>query len=92
MPARLSQLPPRVQQGHGILGVLAGASVAIAPATGHQLELSVDDNVFAFNLEPPGFFLHRWTPDSGMTTQLAMIDRYPGPYDFPWRKSDQTTG
>jgi 3',5'-cyclic AMP phosphodiesterase CpdA len=84
-----------ILSGHvhrSILGVLAGAAVAIAPATGHQLELSVDDDVFAFNLEPPGFFLHRWTPDSGMTTQLAMIDRYPGPYDFPWKKADRTTG
>lgn len=83
----------RILSGHvhrSVLGTLAGTPVAIAPATGHQLELSVDDNTFAFNREPPAFYLHRWTANEGMTTQLAMVERYPGPYEFPWNAAKES--
>ena len=81
----------RVLCGHchrSVVGSFAGTTVAIAPATGHQLELSVDDDVFGFNMEPPAFLLHRWTPTTGMTTQLAMVERYPGPYRFSFDPPD----
>jgi 3',5'-cyclic-AMP phosphodiesterase len=78
----------RILCGHchrSVLGAFAGTTVAIAPAVGHQLELALDgDDTFGFNLEPPAFLLHRWTETDGMSTQLAMIDRYPGPYPFLW--------
>jgi 3',5'-cyclic AMP phosphodiesterase CpdA len=78
----------RILCGHchrGVLGSFAGSMVTIAPAASHQLELALDgDDTFGFNLEPPAFFLHRWTRADGMTTQFAMIERYPGPYPFVW--------
>jgi Icc protein len=81
----------RILCGHchrGILGSFAGTMVAIAPAASHQLELALDgDDTFGFNLEPPAFFLHRWTKADGMTTQFAMVERYPGPYTFIWDKT-----
>lgn len=81
----------RILCGHchrGILGSFAGTMVAIAPAASHQLELALDgDDTFGFNLEPPAFFLHRWTKTDGMTTQFAMVERYPGPYPFHWDKT-----
>jgi len=80
----------RILCGHchrGVLGSFAGTMVAIAPAASHQLELALDgDDTFGFNLEPPAFFLHRWTRAHGMTTQFAMVERYPGPFPFPWEK------
>jgi len=80
----------RILCGHchrGVLGSFAGTMVAIAPAASHQLELALDgDDTFGFNLEPPAFFLHRWTRADGMTTQFAMVERYPGPFPFPWEK------
>jgi 3',5'-cyclic AMP phosphodiesterase CpdA len=78
----------RILCGHchrAVLGSFAGTMVAIAPAASHQLELALDgDDTFGFNLEPPAFFLHRWTEADGMTTQLAVVERYPGPYPFVW--------
>ena len=35
-----------------------------------------------FVLEPPGFLLHRWQPQQGMTTHLCAIGDYPGPWPF----------
>jgi 3',5'-cyclic AMP phosphodiesterase CpdA len=78
----------RIICGHchrGIFGSFAGTTVAIAPAVGHQIELALDgDDTFAFNLEPPSFLLHRWTETEGMSTQVAIVERYPGPYPFVW--------
>lgn len=78
----------RIFCGHchrGIFGSFAETMVAIAPAVGHQIELALDgDDTFAFNLEPPSFLLHRWTETEGMTTQVAVVERYPGPYPFVW--------
>jgi hypothetical protein len=78
----------RILCGHchrGIFGSFAGTIVAIAPAVGHQIELALDgDETFGFNLEPPSFLLHRWTETEGMTTQVAVVERYPGPYPFVW--------
>ena len=78
----------RILCGHShrtIIGDFAGTTVAIAASTGHQLELSLDgDDTFGFNLEPPNFLLHRWTESCGMTTQTALVDRFPGPYPFVW--------
>lgn len=89
---------PNVQRivcGHchrGIFGAFAGTIVAIAPAVGHQIELALDDDdTFGFNLEPPSFLLHRWTDTEGMTTQVAMIERYPGPFPFQWSKPKRSS-
>ena len=73
-----------------VFGVFAGTRVVIGPATGHQIELALDgDDTFGFNLEPPAFFLHRWTEANGMTTQLAFVERYPGPYPFAWSNANK---
>jgi len=74
-----------------VFGAFAGTTVVIGPSTGHQLELALDgDDTFGFNLEPPSFLLHRWTQDGGLTTELAMVDRYPGPYPFAWSPKGAT--
>lgn len=85
---------PNVQRilcGHchrTVVGSFAGTTIVVAPATGHQLELALDrDDTFGYNLEPPAFLLHRWNDADGLTTQLAMVDRYPGPYPFAWDRT-----
>lgn len=76
----------RILCGHchrTVIADFAGTTVAIAAATGHQLELSLDgDETFGFNLEPPAFLLHRWRESSGMSTHAVLVDRFPGPYPF----------
>ena len=57
----------RVQCGHlhrSILRRWHGTIAATAPSVAHAVALDLrDDAVPAWNREPPGFLLHRWTPD-----------------------------
>jgi 3',5'-cyclic-AMP phosphodiesterase len=39
-------------------------------------------------LEPPGYQLHLWRPESGMVSHTAVIGRYAGPYPF-WENGAQ---
>jgi Icc protein len=64
---------------HTVFGAFAGTTVAIAPATGHQLQLSNHRETFGYSLEPPGYLLHRWSANDGLVTMLETVDQYPGP-------------
>lgn len=64
---------------HTVFGPFAGTTVAIAPATGHQLQLSNLSETFGYSLEPPGYLLHRWSATDGLVTMLETVDQYPGP-------------
>lgn len=66
-----------------IHGQLAGVPVIVAPATGHQIALDLRPGQPAmFNLEPPGYLLHRWTAGEGLVTLGAVTGDWPGPYPF----------
>lgn len=64
---------------HAVFGAFAGTTVAIAPATGHQLQLSNHCEALGYSLEPPGYLLHRWSATDGLVTMLATVEQYPGP-------------
>ncbi|BAN97383.1 metallophosphoesterase [Plautia stali symbiont] len=61
----------------------AGTLACVAPGVSHQVALDLRDNGPAnFVLEPPGFLLHRWQPQQGMSTHLCAIGDYPRPWPF----------
>ncbi len=53
----------------------AGTIAQIGPGTAHQVKLTLDEGRGPWNMEPPGFLLHRWTADHGLVThQLSVGD------------------
>jgi len=66
-----------------IISAFAGTIMTLAPSTAHQLVLDFDETAPAdFNFEPPAFFLHRYTPASGLVTHMSYVESFPGPYPF----------
>lgn len=66
-----------------IHGQLAGVPVIVAPGTAHQIALELRPGQPArFNLEPPGYLLHRWSLADGLVTLGAVTGDWPGPYAF----------
>jgi 3',5'-cyclic AMP phosphodiesterase CpdA len=62
---------------------MAQAIVSIGPSTAHQVEMALDPAAqAAFNFEPAGFHLHRWTAADGIVTHMAYVETFPGPYSF----------
>jgi 3',5'-cyclic-AMP phosphodiesterase len=76
----------RIICGHvhrSIQAGFAGTIVSIAPSTAHQVMLDLTpDGEARFVLEPPGFHLHLWRPETGLVTHTAFTDEFPGPYPF----------
>nr|WP_310617111.1 phosphodiesterase [Pantoea cypripedii] len=76
----------RVLSGHlhrSIQARFAGTLACTAPGVSHQVAFDLSaDGPANFVLEPPGFLLHRWHPQQGMTTHLCAIGDYPGPFPF----------
>ena len=71
----------RVQCGHLHRSIVCrwhGTIAATAPSVAHAvaLDLRVAGQA-AWNLEPPGYFLHWWTPEAGLVTHLLPIGDYP---------------
>jgi 3',5'-cyclic-AMP phosphodiesterase len=65
------------------------AIASTAPSTAHQVTLDLTpDGPPGFMLEPPGYQLHLWRPESGMVSHTAVIGRYAGPYPF-WENGAQ---
>jgi 3',5'-cyclic AMP phosphodiesterase CpdA len=61
----------------------AGTLASTAPAPCHQVVLDLaPDGPAAFALEPPGYQLHLWRPDTGVVSHTVTLGRYPGPYPF----------
>ena len=65
----------RVICGHvhrSIQAAFAGTIASIAPSTAHQVMLDLTpDGEARFTLEPPGFHLHLWRPETGLVTHTA---------------------
>lgn len=88
LAAVIGQYPQveRVLSGHlhrSIQARFAGTLACTAPGVSHQVAFDLSQHGPAnFVLEPPGFLLHRWHPQQGMTTHLCAIGDYPGPFPF----------
>jgi Icc protein len=76
----------RVICGHdhrSIQSAFAGTIASVAPSTAHQVMLDLTlDGAARYILEPPGFHLHLWRPESGLVTHTAFTEEFPGPYPF----------
>jgi 3',5'-cyclic-AMP phosphodiesterase len=61
----------------------AGTLAMVAPGVAHQVALDlVPGREGGLVLEPPAFQLHRYTPETGLVSHMAYVERYPGPYPF----------
>ena len=59
------------------------AIASTAPSTAHQVALDLrPGGPSAFTMEPPGYQLHVWHPDTGVVSHTAVIGDFPGPYPF----------
>ncbi len=61
----------------------AGTLATTAPSPAHQvaLDLSVDGPA-QFIMEPPGYQLHRWQPETGLVSHTVVIGNFGGPHPF----------
>lgn len=61
----------------------AGIAASTAPAPAHQVTLDLrPDGPPSFTMDPPGFHLHRWTPEQGLVTHVASLAEAAGPFPF----------
>jgi 3',5'-cyclic AMP phosphodiesterase CpdA len=62
----------------------AGTIGSVAPSTAHQvtLDLVPDSSPATFTMEPPGFQLHLWAPDTGVVTHTVPVGGFEGPFPF----------
>jgi len=69
---------------HRPITARVGHAIAqIASSVAHQVELSLGpDGASAFVMEPPGFMVHRYAPETGVVSHQALVERYPGPFPF----------
>lgn len=59
------------------------AIASTAPSTAHQVALDLrPDGPAAFLMEPPGYQLHLWRPETGVVTHTAVLGKFAGPYPF----------
>ena len=61
----------------------AGTIASIAPSVAHQVALDIlDDREGALVFEPPAYQLHLFTPEMGLVSHTAFVERFPGPFPF----------
>jgi 3',5'-cyclic AMP phosphodiesterase CpdA len=76
----------RVLCGHyhrAITTRYAGTIGYVAPSTAHQVALDLrPGHSNRFIMEPPGFAVHTWRPDMGITSHLVPIGDYGGAFDI----------
>jgi 3',5'-cyclic AMP phosphodiesterase CpdA len=76
----------RVLCGHlhrPIQARVAHALASTCPSPAHQIALDVRSGApEGFVMEPPGYQLHLWTPDSGVVSHTAVVGAFAGPYPF----------
>lgn len=61
----------------------AGTVARIAPSCAHQVALDVRSGApLKLVMEPPGYRLHAYTPDTGLVSHTAYVGKYAGPYLF----------
>jgi len=69
----------RVICGHlhrSITRRFAGTVVATCPSTSHQIELALDSNRLAVISEPPGYFMHYFSEETGLVTHTRYVKNY----------------
>ena len=54
----------------------AGTVVATCPSTSHQIELALDSNRLAVISEPPGYFMHYFSEETGLVTHTRYVKNY----------------
>lgn len=62
-----------------------GTLAMIVPGVAHQVQLDLaetDESEGALVFEPPAYALHRYTPEEGMASHVAYVERFPGPFPF----------
>jgi Icc protein len=69
---------------HRAIDVRFGGTIAsTSPGPAHQVCLDLSPQAAsAFAMEPPGFRLHAYTPQTGIVTHLAAVGDFDGPYPF----------
>ncbi len=60
-----------------------GTLASTAPSTAHQVAFDLRPHATgAFVLEPPGYQVHAWSPETGIVSHTATVGRFDGPYPF----------
>jgi 3',5'-cyclic-AMP phosphodiesterase len=60
-----------------------GVLASVCPSTAHQVALAMHrDDPLCYILEPPGFQLHAWKPETGLVSHTLFTGRFPGPFPF----------
>ena len=76
----------RILCGHDHRPVFApfgNTYVTIAPGMAHQVALDLrPDQPQQYNFEPPAFLLHKYQAETGLVTNMAYVENFPGPYPF----------
>lgn len=68
-----------------ILGLCGGVPVQTCPSVAHQIDLDLNrDDWVGLVQEPPSMLVHTYSPDAGLVTHTALIDRFP---DYPDNRS-----
>jgi 3',5'-cyclic AMP phosphodiesterase CpdA len=68
---------------HRVIRATSGGRPAITcPSPAHQVTLDLREEApSTFQMEPPGFLLHRWQ-EGELVSHVAAIGEYEGPYPF----------
>lgn len=76
----------RILCGHlhrPIIASFAGKVMTLAPSTGHQVVLDLtEESPAQFNFEPPAYFLHYHSDETGVVSHMAYVENFPGPFSF----------
>jgi len=71
-----------------IVGKFAGAPIMVTPGVAHQVAFDLtEEGPSAFVFEPPAAMFHLFK-DGKLTSHMAYIEKFPGPYPF-WPDSEQ---
>ncbi|MEP7302432.1 MAG: phosphodiesterase [Caldimonas sp.] len=61
----------------------AGTIAMTAPSTAHAVSLDLaSDAASTFEMQPPGFLVHAWSPTGGVVSHLAFSGGFAGPFPF----------
>ena len=61
----------------------AGTVARVAPSCAHQIALNTKPGAPPqFVMEPPGYRLHMYTPETGVVSHVAYVGKFAGPYNF----------
>lgn len=59
-----------------------GLFICTAPSAAHQVPFNTFDLQGSYTLEPPGMLMHRYTEELGLTTHVASLAPFDGPFPF----------